>query len=220
MADSYSPRIRGLLVVAGLVTLVVTVVRLVGELQGWDPVWFSKEQGGGMAGVGITWLVPLFGFLFGRRLAQGGSRPPFVASFFVPLFGLAAIVAAGVLIGSRAGSDGSQPSGEDLRVYTQYLLNGAPIVALLALFAWPRACFVNLAYAVMARVPVMVVQYLDAQNPDWQTHYGKVHPGLPAMSADERLWALTQAQLGLWIPFTVLLGGACAALGAATVRKA
>ncbi|MDO8348647.1 MAG: hypothetical protein Q7T30_00305 [Planctomycetota bacterium] len=213
MADSYTPRVGGLLVVAVAVTTVVTVLRVVGELQGWDAVWFSTDAGGGFAGVGILWLAPLFGFLFGRRVAQGGSRPPFVASFFVPMFGLAAIVAAIAVIGTQC-------KGEDLRTYGNYLVNGAPIVALLALFAWPRVCFVNLAYAMMARAPVMIVQYLDAQNPTWQTHYGKVHPELPAMGADERLWMLTQAQLGLWIPFTVLLCGAFAALGAATVRKA
>jgi len=213
MPDSSAPRVGGLLAVAAIVTTIVTVVRVVGEIQGWDPMWFSKEPGGGLAGVGITWLVPLFGFVFGRRLAQGGSRPPFVASFFVPLFGVAVIVAAAILIGT-------QYRGEELRANLQYLVNGAPVVALLGLFAWPRACLVNLAYAVMARVPVIVVQYLDAQNPAWQTHYGKVHPDLPAMSADERLWLLTQTQLGIWIPFTVLLGGAFAALGAATVRKA
>jgi hypothetical protein len=213
MAESTAPRTGGLLVVAAVVTALVTVVRLVGELQGWDPERFSTEVGGGLLGVDIAWLVPLFGFLFGRRLALTGGRPPFVAGFFVPMFGVAAIVAAVALVNSRC-------QGEDLRTWMHYLVNGAPVVGLLALFAWPRACFVNLAYAVMARAPVIIVQYLDAQNPTWQTHYGKVHPGLPPMTADERLWLLTQTQLGLWIPFTVLLGGAFASLGAATVRKA
>jgi len=213
MADSYAPRIGGLLLLAGLVTAIVTAVRVVGEIQGWDPVWFPKEDGGGLPGVDIVWLVPLFGFLFGRRLAQGGSKPPFVASFFVPMFGVAVLVAAVALILGPGRS-------EDLRANFHYLVNGAPIVALLALFAWPRACFVNLAYAVLARAPVLGVQYLDAQYPAWQTHYGKVHPDLPPMSADERMWLLMQAEVGVWIPLTVLLGGAFAALGASTVRKA
>ena len=65
----------------------------------------------------------------------------------------------------------------------------------------------------------VVVQFLDVKN-GWQTHYGKFPARLPTMSPDERLWLLGLTQCSFWLPFTVLLGGGFAALGAATVRKA
>lgn len=128
----------------------------------------------------------------------------------VVIAGVLALVVAMVLL--------SCESGDGLRKMASYLQVGVPATALLALFVWPRAFAANLLHAVTARVPVLVVHYLDVQN-GWQTHYGKVNPDLGAMSADERLFALWMTQVSLWIPFRVLLGGGCAALGAATVRK-
>ena len=197
--------------VAAALTLLVTGLRLVGELQGWDSAWFDSRAGSPLAPFGIVWLVPLFGFLFGRRIALAHPRPPFLSAFFVPMFGLAALVAA-------AGHIAREVPAESMRAAVGYLGWGAPALALLALFAWPRAFAVNLLYGVLARAPVAMVQYLDIQN-GWQTHYGRVHPHFEGASADERLWLLAMAQLTLWLPFTVLLGGGAAALGAATVRK-
>jgi hypothetical protein len=211
MADGSQTRVLPLLLVAALLTALVSVVRVVGEIQGWDGRWFGADAGGALSPFGIVWLVPVFGFMFGRRLAQAG-RPAFVASFFVPAFGVVALIGAGVYLGT-------QFEGEELRKWMGYLVYLGPALALLALFAWPRAFLANLGYGVLARIPVMVIQWLDLKN-GWQTHYGKVHPKLPAnLTADDRLMLLTLAQGTLWIPFTVLLGGAFAALGAATVRR-
>jgi hypothetical protein len=211
MADSYRPRVTGLVLVAAVLSLLVTVLRVVGEVQGWDARWFGSEAGSPLNPFGIVWLVPVFGFLFGRRLAQAAGRPPFVASFFVPMFGF--VVLVGV-----AGYVGSTLKGADLLQAGTWVAIGAPILSLLALFAWPRAFVTLLAYGVLARLPVVVVQYLDIQN-GWQTHYGKVHPELPTMTADERLLGLTVAQACVWLPFTILLGCGLAAVGASTVKK-
>jgi hypothetical protein len=211
MGDGYKPRVLPLVWIAGGITLLVTATRLAGELQGWDARWFGTEAGSPLNPFGIVWLVPVFGFLFGRRAAQAGGRPPFVASFFVPMFAFLALVVAMILIGGRL-------EGDALRAALPWVAIGGPVLSLLALFAWPRMFVVMLLYAALARAPVMLVQYLDIQN-GWQTHYGKVHPKLPAMTADERIGALTMAQATLWIPFTILLGCGFAALGAATARK-
>jgi hypothetical protein len=56
-----TPRLGRLLLVPALITLAVTVVRLVGELMRWNPTFFSREAGGAGAIVGIVWLVPVFG---------------------------------------------------------------------------------------------------------------------------------------------------------------
>ena len=211
MSDSYKPRILPMVLVAAVLTLVVTAVRVVGELNQWDPKWFSSEAGSRWNPFGIVWLVPVFGILFGRRLSQSGAVPRFVTGFFVPMFGFFAIVLAAIWIEDAF-------AGEDLQSATNYLFLGAPIMSLLALFAWPRAFASLLVYGLCARLPVMLVQYLDIQS-GWQTHYGRIADKMGAMGADERIWMLTLAQAGFWIPFTVTLGCGFAAIGAATVRK-
>ena len=44
-----------------LLTLGVTLVRLLGERLGWSPFLFSRLPGGGLSPLGITWLAPLVG---------------------------------------------------------------------------------------------------------------------------------------------------------------
>jgi hypothetical protein len=43
-----------LILVPGLITLVITVLRLVGELQHWSKLFFNPSAGGGGAIVGIS----------------------------------------------------------------------------------------------------------------------------------------------------------------------
>ncbi len=212
MAEPGPVRFLRLVLVAASLTLLLTIARVLGEVQQWHPKWFAPEAGGIGSPFGIVWLIPVFGFLFGRRAAQAGSRPPFLAAFAVPLCG------AGAVLGAAAWM-GTQLAGAELQSWMTRLAYGAPLVALLALFVWPRVFFVLLAYALLARAPVAAVQWLDVRY-GWGTHYGKVHPKLPAdLAADVKLQLLTLAQFGLWVPLTLLLGTACAALGAATVRR-
>lgn len=210
MGAGKNPRTTTLLWIATFLTLVATVVRVVGEFQGWNPLWFDSSSDPLRGLFGIVWLVPIFGFLFGRRLAQAGSRPAFVAAFFVPMFAWVCLVAVG-------GYAAIALDGDRVLDLGHYVVYGGPVLLLLALFVWPRAFVTNLVYAVLARAPVLVIQYLDVEH-GWQTHYGKLPPRLPAMGVDDRLWWLSMIQCGFWVPFTVLLGGGAAAVGAATVR--
>src|SRR4030095_9815873 len=61
--------------VPALITLGVTLLRLIGELLNWSPVLFNREAGGGGALVGIAWLVPIFGIYFALKLSQPGTAP-------------------------------------------------------------------------------------------------------------------------------------------------
>ena len=70
MSQGTSLRIGRMVLGPALITLAVTLLRLVGELQGWSPRLFSREAGGGGALVGISWLVPVFGAWFGCKLAS------------------------------------------------------------------------------------------------------------------------------------------------------
>src|SRR4249920_99051 len=67
--------IRRLIAVPAVITFAVTLLRLVGELQRWSPKFFSREAGGGLAIIGIVWLVPIFGIYFAIRLSQAGHGP-------------------------------------------------------------------------------------------------------------------------------------------------
>src|SRR6267378_70506 len=67
--------IRRLIVVPAVITLAVTLLRLLGELQHWSPKFFSREAGGAGAIVGIVWLVPIFGVYFAWKLAKVGLAP-------------------------------------------------------------------------------------------------------------------------------------------------
>ena len=89
--------------------------------------------------------MPVFGFLFGRRLAQSGGAPRFVTGFYVPMFGFSAMMGAAFVLQE-------QFQGEGLRAALTYFFYWAPVVALLALFAWPRAFVALLAYGIVARV--------------------------------------------------------------------
>ena len=206
MSDSPRSGILGLVLVAAAVTALVTAVRLYGELQGWDPKYFGPEAGGGMSVVGIAWLPIVFGFMFGRRLAKNGQRPKnMLAAALVPVVGFGAIV------GVMALYKDDKPT---MLMLLTYVPAGA---ALAVMFVWMRAGLTNLLYGILARVPVVLVQYMALLNA-WGTHYEKVPPG-ETMTSAQIGNALAMFQLTAWVPYTVIVGGLFAAIGAATVRK-
>src|SRR3989442_9935406 len=69
------PSLRRLILGPALITLAITLLRLVGELSRWSPSLFNREPGGPGALVGIVWLIPVFGIYFALRLARAGERP-------------------------------------------------------------------------------------------------------------------------------------------------
>src|SRR5262245_46835691 len=75
MPDKNDIPLRRLILVPSVVTLAVTLLRLVGELQNWSPRLFNKEAGGGGAVVGIAWLVFIFGAWFAWKLIDMGYAP-------------------------------------------------------------------------------------------------------------------------------------------------
>ena len=44
-----------------LITLGITILRLVGEMRHWSPLLFNTSAGGGAAIIGIAWLPFIFG---------------------------------------------------------------------------------------------------------------------------------------------------------------
>ena len=68
-----------LILVPAIITLGITLIRLVGELQNWPSPLFGKAAGGGGSIVGITWLAPVFGVYFALKLVRAGRAPASVA---------------------------------------------------------------------------------------------------------------------------------------------
>lgn len=203
--------------VPALISLAITLIRLAGELLGWAPRWFSTAPGGGAALLGITWLVPVFGAWFGWRLARDPDRPR--ARRTIPLH-LAAIVTwvggfqfvIHVLKFDTSTRDG-------LIAQLLSMAAASVLAALIAWAAWPRLARLDLAYAVLARIPVVLITFV-AVIADWGTHYEKLGPddyaGFPPVV--RAVW-LAVAQLVFWPAFTLAAGGLFGSLVAACVPR-
>jgi hypothetical protein len=196
-----SPSPSRLILVPALITLGVTLLRLVGELSGWSAALFSREAGGGGALVGISWLVPVFGAWFGWRLARSGAGPGRVgralgtavlAFALMPVIGFLAVKGIGLSTQS----------------FTAFgLFVAVSIVGLvIGLRAWPALGRVLLQYALAARVPVILVM-LVAMLAHWGTHYDVAPPGFPEMSPLAKWLTIgVLPQLSIWIWYTVVVG--------------
>lgn len=203
-----------LVAVPAVITLAVTLLRLTGELLRWSPALFNRNVGGGGALVGISWLVPIFGVYFGLKLAGAGQGPQRVGRGVALV--LLAIVALPVLFFAAAAVGISE---EDRRMPVVFVVASA-ISVWLGMRAWPALGRTLLAYALAARVPVMVVM-LFAILGSWGTHYDAASPGLAALGPLPK-WLLIGVlpQMTVWIAYTVAIGALFGLVtGAVVVRR-
>jgi hypothetical protein len=194
------PPLARLLLWPVVLTLAVTLLRLVGELRGWSPTWFGRVAGGGLAIVGIAWLAPIVGAWLGYRLGRAGLRPTsFLRGVGLPLLALAVTF---LLAAAGGRLTAGQTATGRFAVWGVSSLVGAA----LAVAAWPALGRVLLAYALGARLPVVGVMYL-AMHGRWKTHYDAAPPGFPPMLPTRRwLWTGVLPQLTIWVAWTVILG--------------
>lgn len=217
--QSSRPGVWSLVAVAAVLTLLVTVTRLVGEMQGWNPALFGTAAGGAGTLVGISWLVPLFGLWFGWRLRRTGADVRWGRAAVLYLLGVG-VFAGGVFGSVQLGwlkfpTVEHPGEAEGMR----YFLGTMLVAALVGLVAWPRLSIVLLVYGLLARIPVVAVTWLAVHN-KWDTHYAKLGPGLTASSLDDAFYKLSLAQVTFWIfTFTLLVGGVFGCLGAALAGK-
>ncbi len=83
--------------IPAMITLVVTVLRLLGELLHWSPFWFNSQPGGGAALIGIVWLAPIFGIYFALKLKGMGETPKDGRAIGFAFIGLLVIVGGMIL---------------------------------------------------------------------------------------------------------------------------
>ena len=206
-------QMRKLILVPAVITLAVTLLRLVGELQGWSPRFFSPAAGGGGAIVGIAWLVPIFGAYFGWKLARAGSGPGSMGrALGLALLALALVPALGFAM-EKAGMN-----QQNLTTLSVFVV--ASIVALVIGFkAWPALGRTLFGYGLAARVPVVIVM-LVAMLANWGTHYDVApSPDFPAMGTLAKwFWIGLLPQLTIWMAFTVVIG-ALFGIGAAAIAR-
>ncbi|MCA8951599.1 MAG: hypothetical protein KDE27_18980 [Planctomycetes bacterium] len=214
-APKKKPSLLVAILISAALSLAVNGVRLVGELQGWAPEVFNREGGGGGSPLGITWLVLPFGFWFGRVLAKNGSRPRSNAlALLLPLVAAAAV--AGLFVLAFATLWKEPRTGEDWVTLTCTVQLAGAVAGLATLIAWPRAWVALVFYGILARLPVIAIQYYSIVK-GWDVHFAKGPPGMPD---DVVLFALTLAQSTIWpLGWTPIAGGLAAAIGALTVKR-
>jgi hypothetical protein len=190
-----------LILVPAVITFAITLLRLVGELQGWSPALFSREAGGGGALVGISWLVPIFGAWFGWKLAKAGSTPGRIGpALLIGILAFAIMPAIG--FGTIKGANLNPQSFVAFGLFVVLAFAGLA----LGLRAWPALGKVLLQYALAARVPVILVM-LVAMLGNWGTHYDVPPPNFPEMGTLAKWFAIgVVPQLSIWIWYTVVVG--------------
>jgi hypothetical protein len=196
MTPSGSLPLRSL-VVPAVITFVITLLRLTGELMGGPRRLFGDATGGG-ALVGIVWLVPVFGVYFAWKLAREGSSAGAGRTVAHALAAVVLVMGAGAL------------AGLVLRL-GQYAMFGVIVLAGLAAAGiayrgWPALGRTLLVYGLLARIPVALVM-LAAVLAGWRTHYNSPPPDFPAMAPLAKWFFIGFIpQMFLWIPFTILVG--------------
>ncbi len=196
MSEGRAVPVKELILVPSLITLAVTILRLVGELQDWSAALFSKAAGGGGSLVGISWLIVVFGFYFGWRLTRAGY--PAESPGKTIGLSLLAVLAVG-LVSSAAGQVNQNA------FFAVFIVGSIAAVAATARL-WPALWKTLLAYAFAARIPVALVM-LFAILGNWGTHYDVAPPDFQAYSPVMK-WLLIGLvpQLTIWIYVTVVGG--------------
>jgi hypothetical protein len=202
LADARPTSITSLITVPALVTLGITILRLVGELQHWSPRFFNTAAGGGAALVGISWLPIIFGPYFAMKLAGAGEGPSSGGKAIgFSFLALVVYVFAGFLFGKTIG-------------HASFLTLLALLLMLFAAFVpglgWRSLGNALLAYAFAARIPVLIVMYLAMSGnggQGWGTHYDAVAPSFASLPlATKYLYTAVLPQMTMWIGWTAVVG--------------
>lgn len=201
-----------LILIPAVITLAVTILRLVGELQGWSPLLFGNEAGGGGAVVGITWLPFIFGPYFAVKLARAGEGPASTGKAVgFTLLGIVVFVAAGFVgFAPQVTLPGRMAIG-------YILMAGA---TLLVYPGWPKLFKTLLAYAYAARIPVMIVMFFAIYG-NWGTHYDALPPDYtgPADPLGKFFLIGFLPQMIFWVGYTILIGSLFGGIAAAIAGR-
>ncbi|HMD96974.1 MAG TPA: hypothetical protein VKM93_06530 [Terriglobia bacterium] len=210
MAEENSVSITKLITVPALITLAITILRLVGELQGWSPLLFSTKAGGGFALVGISWLPIIFGPYFAVKLAKAGEGPASAGKAIGFAF-LSLVVY--ILAGLWFGATEAHPTYLSLIPILLMLVS-----AFIPGIGWRSLGNTLVAYAFAARIPVLIVMFI-AMRAGWETHYSRIAPMFANSGfAKQYLYEAFLPQMTMWIGWTAVVGSVFGTIVAAVVR--
>jgi hypothetical protein len=216
MADSPSGNrssIFRLILVPGIITLAVTLLRLLGELQHWSKALFNPAAGGPWSIIGITWLAPIFGIYFAARLSSAGQGPASVWRANARAILAVVVIIALAYVGSV------QHIERSFRGRLIYIWLVTVIAALVTLPGWPALFKAMLAYGYAARIPVAVLMFFAFRG-NWGTHYDALPSDLPPGYGFWGKYFLLGffPQLIFWVAYTVVSGMLLGAITAAAFR--
>lgn len=200
-----SPRIAALVAFPAILTLAVTILRLVGELEGWGAPWVVNSRGGSdLTVLGVTWLPLLFGPYFAWKLIKSGYGPSSVGAAVAAAIGSVVVFVAGSVV---AGYTETHPGILTLVGF---------LIALAAAFipgkGWRALGVTLLTYAFAARIPVAIVMLIAMSAHGGRglgTHYDVVGGQFAALASPWWkkfiLFGLIP-QMTLWIGWTAAVG--------------
>jgi hypothetical protein len=214
MADTKSISVARLIAVPTLITLGVTILRLMGELQHWPRPWFSTAAGGGGALVGISWLPLIFGPYFALKLALSGATPSSTGKAIgFSVLGLAVLFISGWWVESTV---------SHTSILTLLGLLLMLVSAFVPRLAWRPLGNTLLAYALAARIPVLIVMFFALRGNGgrgWGTHYDAVAPMFADASlAKKFFYEAFLPQMTMWIGWTVVVGSLVGSIVTAVAR--
>ena len=217
-------RIGKLILVPAVITLAVTLLRLVGELQGWSPTLFNRgDKPFSPSLVGIVWLVPVFGAWFGWKLTRAGSGPGSLGRAFGLTLASMAVLPLFSFLAPKAGILPERlwrpnvPVTESLTILSVFVVAFFVGVAI-GILAWPALGRTLLAYGLAARIPVALLM-LVAMLGNWGTHYD-ARPSTPQMSTLGWWVGIGLVpQLFFWTWITIVFGALFGIVAAAIARR-
>jgi hypothetical protein len=201
-----------LILMPAVITLAITILRLVGELQHWSKLLFNPAAGGGAAIIGITWLPIIFGPYFVAKLAAAGEGPSGAGK----VIGYA-VLGLIIVFGGTFLAFAPKPVFPGKQLLGILLMAAG---ALLQLVPWGALAKALLAYGYAARLPVAIVMYFAIRG-NWGTHYDVLPPGYvgPLEFWGKYLQIALIPQLIFWIAYTMLVGALFGGLWLLIARK-
>jgi hypothetical protein len=213
MSTNSETSIAKLILIPSLLTLAITVLRVVGELQNWAPSIFNKQAGGGGSILGISWLPLILGIYFAWKLLRAGEGPESGWRVILYAFYGILVMGAGGYIAFAQGPGGLS--------FFRLIAGQLMILTAIAIpfFAWRKLAKVLLAYAFAARIPVAILMFFAIKG-NWGTHYDVAQEGFPPMHWFSKYLLIgLMPQMVIWIAFTVLAGALMAGITAAVMQR-
>jgi hypothetical protein len=216
-------RIGKLILVPAVITLAVTLLRLVGELQGWSTTLFNRgDRAWSPSLVGIVWLVPVFGAWFGWKLTRAGSGPGSLGRAFGLALAAVAVLPLAGFLAPKAGIVPEHlwrpnvPLTESFTILSVFVVVFFVGIAI-GILAWPALGRTLLAYGLAVRIPIALLM-LVAMLGNWGTHYD----ARPSYQMSTLGWWVAIGlvpQLSFWIWITIVFGALFGIVAAAIARR-